>query len=114
MSLHCPGWTRRKPEDLPLDVLIDEDLAQQLCDELWLGCLTLISCCPSERVSCVLENAELIYRGTETFLSSGVPTVAAAQFGDAMLRVLCQGGRGAGRATITLPLLCTSLPGPAC
>lgn len=48
--LACPSWVRRKPEDLPLGVLIDEDLAQELCDELWLGCLRLvISCCASER-----------------------------------------------------------------
>lgn len=32
--LACPGWVRRKPEDLPLGVLIDEDLAQWLCGEL--------------------------------------------------------------------------------
>lgn len=62
--LACPSWVRRKPKDLPLGVLIDEDLAQQLCDELWLECLRLtIDCCPSEKVSCVLENPELTCEG---------------------------------------------------
>lgn len=50
-----------------------------------------------ESVSCVPENPEL----TRDSLSSGVPTVAAAHFGDAVLHSFCQEGEGAGRAAIT-------------
>lgn len=71
-----------------------------------------------ESICCALENPERGFLvpdtwGTKASLSSGVSSVAAARFGDAMLHSLCQEGEGAGRAAITLSFLCTPLPGPA-